>query len=863
MTPLAEWGRRFWYLLNRRRFEAALQRDMEAHREAMADARRFGSLLRHREDASNVWGWRWLDDGLHDLRFAMRTLRRAPAFALIIIGTLALATGATTAMFSVVNGVVLQPLPFDEPARLVQVYGRSWREDRGASAPDPIEGPVASPELEEYTRSASFEGLAGYEVRTAHLDGRDGRERLPAALVDPNLFTVLGVEALAGRTFRAGDSRDVAVISERLWRARFSADRSLIGRAVTIDDQPRTIVGVMPDAFQFPYAAASILRAALPESRTEVWLPMEPLRAAGSATLRRGRLSVVGRLKPGVTPQQAGAELTVIASRVEARYAGTRIRIGVRLAPLTEVVVGRVRQSLWMLFAAVGLVLAAACANVANLLLARMAVRTREVVTRAALGAGRWRLVRQFLAESLLLALAGGVLGAFVARWGAGVLMAAGAARMPRAHEVALDWRAFAFLLLVCVSAAVLFGLAPAWTAARVDARSATGEAGGRATMGRGYGRLRDALVVVEVALAFVLAVGAALVMREAARLERTPTGMREENVLTLHLTPRAAAADYEAIAARVAALPGVLGAGMTQMTPLQNWGWEADFDVRGRPSIERRTTDLRYVTATYFSALGIPIISGRGFLASDTAGSVPVVLVNEAFARRYFRGENPVGIELNRGRIIGVAGDVRQVTLDRPAAPELYYPVAQNVATASDIGMSLLVRAAQRPDGLTEAIRAAIREVNPRLAIFNVRSLQQVRADSLWELNLYRWLIGVFAALTLVLAAMGLYGVMTYSAQSRLREFAVRLALGSAPSQVTRLIFARGLRLSLLGLAAGLAATLAAEPVLRHVSAALSGDPVIYALVGAVLMVIALVACAVPARRAASVDPMTALRHD
>ena len=862
MPPFAEWGRRLWYLLNRRRFEAALQRDMEAHRDAMPDTRRFGSLLRHREDAGRVWGWQWLDDAVHDVRFAARTLRRTPALSIIVVGTLALATGATTAFFSVVNGVVLRPLPFAEPDRLVQIFGRTWREDRGAQAPDPVTGPVASVELEQYARAASFEGLAGYEVRTALLEGGDGPVRLPAVKVDLHLFTLLGADPLIGRAFRAGDPHDVALISERLWRARFSAEPSLPGRVVTIDEQPRTIVGVMPDAFQFPYAAASILQSALPESRTDVWLPIEPLRAAGGA-LRRGRLHVVGRLKPDVAPAQARAELAVIASRVEAQDAERRLRIGVRVTPLADVVVGRVRQSLWMLFAAVGLVLAAACANVANLLLARMAVRTREVVTRAALGAGRQRLVRQFLAESLLLATAGGALGAVVARWGASLLTTVGAARIPRAHEIALDWRAFAFLLLVCMAAAVLFGLAPAWTAARLDIRNATGDAGGRATMGRGYARLRDALVIVEVALAFVLAVSAALVIREAARLERTPIGMHEENVLTLHLTPRASAADYEAIVARVAAVPGVLGAGMTQMTPLQNWGWEADFDVRGRPSPERRTTDLRYVTTTYFRALGIPVVRGRAFLATDTSDSAPVVMVNEALARRYFPNEDPVGIELNRGRIVGVAGDVRQVTLDLPAVPELYYPVAQNVTMASDLGMSLLVRAAQRPDTMMEAIRAAVREVNPRLAIFNVRTLQQVRADSLWELNLYRWLIGVFAALTLTLAAIGLYGVMAYNATSRLPEFAIRLALGSAPSQVTRLIFSRGLRLALLGFAAGLATTLALLPIMRHVSTALTGDPIVYAMVGGMLLAIALVACAVPALRAARVNPMSALRHD
>jgi len=352
-------------------------------------------------------------------------------------------------------------------------------------------------------------------------------------------------------------------------------------------------------------------------------------------------------------------------------------------------------------------------------------------------------------------------------------------------------------------------------------------------------------------------------VMREAARLAATPSGMPDARVLTLHLTPRATAPEYEAIARRVGALPGVQGAGLIQLVPLQNWGWRAEFSVKGRPTSDRMSTDLRFVTSGYFTAMGIPLRRGRDFLPTDVTGAPPVVIVNEALAQRYFRGEDPVGRELDRGTIVGVTADVRQVSLDQPAVPELYYPVSQNVATISDVGMALMVRTAAPPATLTESIRAAVREVSPRLAIFNVRTLEQVRADSLWELHLYRWLIGLFAALTLVLGAIGLYGVMAYHATSRRREFAVRLALGSAPVQVTRLVFWRGLRLSGVGLAAGLATSLAVAPLLRSVSAFLAADPATYTLVSAGLLGIAIAACAVPAWHAATVEPMDALRHD
>jgi predicted permease len=538
--------------------------------------------------------------------------------------------------------------------------------------------------------------------------------------------------------------------------------------------------------------------------------------------------------------------------------------VGARLVKLSDAVIGPVRRSLWMLFAAVGLVLAAACANIANLLLARTSVRTREVVTRAALGAGRLRLARQFLAESLLLGLAGGVAGAAIARWGTALLITLGEARIPRAHEVTLDWQAFAFLLLACVLTAVLFGLAPALAAARMDVHGITKEAG-RTTIGRGYRYVRDGLVAIEVALAFILAVGATLVIREIARLEQVNPGMVTGNVVVLHLTPRAPAADYSAIEDQVSQTPGVQGAGFIQMVPLQNWGWEADFNVRGQPPApgQRRTTELRYVTPGYFRAFGIPILRGRGLLPGDAEGAPAVVLVNDALARRYFPNEDPVGRVLDRGTIVGVVGDVRNIHLDRPAEPELYYPAAQNVAMTSDLGMSLVVRTQGPPEPMIPALRAAVRAVTPNLAIFNVKMMEQVVADSLWDLRLYRWLIGLFAGLTLLLAAIGLYGVISYTATSRTREFAIRLALGSRAGALARLVLGRGLVLAAAGVAFGAFATYLLRSTMRTLPIAGGPDAVSYAAISAVLVAIALAACAVPALRAAAVDPVTALRHE
>jgi putative ABC transport system permease protein len=863
---LGEWLRRVLYLLNRRRRDAELRAEMEAHRELLGDHKRFGNMLRLREESADAWGWRWLDDVLHDLRYAVRTLRRTPGFTIITLASLALATGATTAIFSVVNSVLLRPLPFAEPEALVQIFGREWREDRGG-ARDPLRGPITSQELEAYSRtSATLDLSAGYATTMRLLQTPSGVERLTAVQADLEFFQVLGAGAVAGRTFRADDNLDVAVISYGLWERRFNKDAALPGSSINLDGRPVTVLGVMPGEFQFPYAAASLLPGALFESRTDVWVPLPPLRRGADGQMpRRGRVNVISRLKPGVTVEQAAAELRVIAARVEEQYRGTAIRVGVRVVPVAEVVLGSVRRSLWLLFAAVGLVLAAACANVANLLLARMTVRTREVVTRAALGASPGRLVRQFLAESLLLALAGGAIGALIARWGSSALVALGAWTIPRAHEIALDWRAFAFLFLVCLATSALFGVAPALAAARVEAHEVTKDAGGHATSGGRFVRLRDGLAVLEVAVAFVLAVGAAAIVAEVVRLRNVDAGMTTENVLTLHLTPRAPVSDYYAIEARVAQLPGVTAAGFTQVIPLQNWGWEGGFSVEGRPPdpTRRLQSELRFVTPGYFTALGIPVLQGRGFTASDTADAPRVVLVNEALAREYLPGESAVGIKLDRGTIVGVVGNVRHEGLGRPAQPEIFYAAAQNVAIVPDIGMSLIVRTSTRPETLTESVRAAVREVNPNLAIFNVKTMERVLSDSLWELNLYFALVGVFAALALALAAIGLYGVISYNVTSRMREFAVRLALGAEPAAVSRLVVSRAARLTGAGLAGGLLVALPLTFLNRSVPLGITTPLVAYAAISVILLMIAFAACLIPAFRVARVNPATALRHD
>ena len=477
---------------------------------------------------------RWIDELTQDARFGMRTLIKHPGLTFIAVLSLALATGATTAIFSVVNTVLLRPLPFAEPGRLVQIAETSMVRD----------------DLDALRRqSSAFASFSEYSPGTRHLRTVSSTERITTVIADRGLFAVLGVEPLAGRTFRVDDEL-VAVISEPLWRERFAGDRNVIGSAITLDDRTFTVIGVMPEAFQFPYGAASILRSPASEARVDAWMAeYRPL---------RGRLSaLVARLKPGATPEAGGAEIAAMEAR---RQAVARVQRMERanVVPYADAVLGPTRRALWLLLAAVALVLIAACANVANLLLALTSSRMQEVATRAALGASRARLARQFMIESLLLAFAGGVAGVLVARWTTGVLVAFGAERIPRLGEVSFDWAVFVFLLLVCAATALVFGMAPALAAGRVDAGLMMKDAG-RATAGRGYGRARDALVVAEIALAFVLATGAALVIGEMQRLRESDMGMETENVMTFHLgqpTAQGIESQYYDIADRVAQIP-------------------------------------------------------------------------------------------------------------------------------------------------------------------------------------------------------------------------------------------------------------------------------------------------------------------
>jgi len=879
---LGEIGRRLRALFHRSRVERDVDEEMRLHMAlrqerleqgplssadaATAARRAFGNPLRLREEAMDAWGWRWLEQLGQDVRFAVRTLARQPAFALAAIGTLALGIGANAAVFSVVSGVVLRPLPFAEPDRLVQLTGTSPLD--AAAAAQNAARDAAVQNLDEYRhQSRSFEAMAGSEVTARYVRHSEGPERVMSVQAEDDFFPILGVSPLRGRTFGAGDPRNVAVISEGFWTARLGGDPNVVGSTLSLDDQPYTVVGVMPASFQFPYRAGSILTGVAVEGRTDVWTPFSrPLRP-------RGRIGgVIARLRPGVSVAAAQSELSAIARQLEAQYPDTNRDRGVRLTPLASAVVSpAVRRPLFVLFGAVGLLLALACSNVANLLLVRLTLRGREIAVRRALGAGRLRLLRQFLTEALIISMAGGCAGLAVAWWGTGYMMRLAGARIPRAHEVGLDWRVFLFLAALCTFIGIALSVAPALTFGRRDTREVLQETGGHSTVGARSRRLRDGLVIAEVALACLLAIGAAVLIRELMRLRTTDPGIVTKNVVTFHvgqrMTPATDVRQFYEIADRVERLPGVRAAGFTQLLPLQNWGWTSnstDFQEQGRPS-DRRVfpIELRFVTPGYFRALGIPV-RGRAFTDRDGKDTPIVILINDALARQSFPGQDPIGKKTNRGTIVGVVGDVRQANLDRPPVPELYTAIAQNWSQVSELGLTLVVNTADRPERLIGAVRGAVRDVNPNLAVFRIKTMDAVVADSLADFTIYLTLIAAAAGLALLLAITGTYAVISSIAAARTREFAIRVALGADRARVVGLVLSQGARLTIAGLALGVFCALIAGRALQELP--VSVRPPGLATVGPVALliaVVAVVACLVPARRAAGTDPIAALRSE
>ena len=805
---------------------------------------------------------------LRELRHAARALRADVSFTVVAVLTLAVGIGASTAIFSAVDGVLLKPLPYADADRVVTV----WERDRTSGERLEV-APGNFLDLRERARAAV--SLAAAEPYSLDFAGADGPESLRTSLVSEGFFDVLGTAPRLGRTFRAEEfvaGRDrVVVLSDALWRERFGADAGVVGHAVTLDGQPYTIVGVMPPAFRI--AAGSDGR--------DLWAP-KVFTAAERTRRTQGYYTVVGRLAPGVSLERARATLATVGRQLAAEHPAARIGTDFTLVPLAEQLTAHVRPALLVLLGAAALLLLVACANVANLMLARTLARGREFAIRRALGAGRAHVVRQVVVESAVLALAGGMAGAFVAWWGVDAVRALSPSSLPRADELAVDGRALAFALGAAAVTACLFGALPAFRAASADLRERV--EGGRATAGPARGRVRSVLTAAEVGIALVLLVGAGLLGRSALALLRVERGFRADHVAAVTVfvwgegrEPARRVTLVRELVDRVAALPGVRAAAMTSSLPLADpiTGDEATFQIAGRaapPAGEEPTAHVTVATEGYLDALGTPLRRGRAFTRADDARSVPVALVNEAFVRRHFPGEDALGrrIEVQssegsrgtavRREIVGVVADVRQTGLAADPRPAIIVPHAQAPTGA----VTIVVRTPGDPAAALDAIKRAVWSVQPSLAIYASTTLEDLVADQLREGRFYLLLLAGFAGAALALAGVGVYGALSHGARERSREMSVRVALGARAADVARLVLRQG---AVPALAGTLGGALAAAALTRLLGRLLFGtpplDPLTFGAAAALTLGVALVACAIPARRAGRVDPVAVLRAE
>jgi putative ABC transport system permease protein len=810
-----------------------------------------------------------MDELRRDLAFALRAWRRQPLFALAAAATMAVGIGANSAVFSLVQSVLLRPLPFADPGRLVALHSTgTGRTRQPFSLPDFVD-------LREQGRTLA--GLAGYGAWGANLTGRAEAERLAGMWATPGLLRLLGVQPALGRgplpeEERAGGAR-VVVLTWGLWQRRFGGDEAVLGTSLSLNGEPYTVVGVLPAGFVLPGREAELMTPFVPEAdpRREQRLP---------AFLR-----LLGRLGPGVTVSQAQAELTAIAGRLRAAYPETNAtRTGIAVIPLHEEVVGNVRLMLTVVQAAVALVLLVACANLASLLLARAAARQREMSVRVALGAGRRRLVRQLLTESLLLAAAGGALGLVFAQGAIQAFRALGPTDLPRARDLRLDGGVVAFTTLLTLLAGVAFGLVPALQAARADPQESLAAGGRGSSGGRGRSRARRALVLAEVALSLVLLAGAGLLVKSFRRLQSVDPGYRTRQLLTLRVSlPKARYARREALAAfhdrlrpRLQAIPGVRAAGAASVAPLTPWRASINFTVDGQPAPEPEKVPLanyRAVDERYFAAMEIPVLRGRDFALADGPAGRAVAIVNRTLAERYWPGADPVGARLTIDdtperrtvEIVGVVGDVKHYALDDAPSLDVYVPYTQappSVAVWLANSTSWVLRTSVDADAVAPAVRREVQSVDPEVAATALQSLDDALAGTVAPRRFNVLLLEWFALGALLLAGTGIYAVTACLAAQRTRELGIRLALGARRAQILALVVAQGMAPVAGGLALGLGAALA---LARLVEGLLYGvparDPAIFVLAPLLLAAAAAAACSLPALRATRIDPVRALR--
>ena len=802
-----------------------------------------------------------------DLRYGFRMLVKKPGFTVAAILALALGIGANTAIFSVVNTVLLSPLPYSNPDQLV------WIWETNPSSGIKTE-PASLPNYNDWRKqNQSFQDIAAFANTTLTFTGEGEPERIPSAVVSSNFFKVLGVEPVLGRNFAAEENEPgkhrVVILSQSLWQRRFGANPNIVGQPITLNGNPYTVIGVLPAGFKNPTPNQT--------KSTELWSPHAF--NFDQAGRRSDYLSVVARLKTGVTLQQAQAEMNTITARLSQQYPDSNTGWGTTVLSLHERMIGDVRAALWLLMGVVGFLLLIACANVANLLLARATSRQQEIAIRRALGADRSRLVRQFLTESVLLALLSGVLGSFIAMWGIEVLMALSPGNIPRLNEIALNWQVLLFTLFISLVTGVIFGLLPALHATNPNLTESLKEGGRSSTEGVRGTRLRNSLVVSEIAIALVLLIGAGLMIKSFIRLQKVDPGFHPERILTSDVAlPLARYKEdaqvtgfYSQYLGRIASLPRVESVAAISTLPLSGGGDVVSFEVEGRQiSLPGQSVDAEYrvITPAYFSTMGIPLVKGESFTERHTADVPGAMIVNETFARRYFPGEDAIGKRINLGdpksdpwrTIIGIVKDVRHEGLDTDPYPQMYSPLAQFPRRA----MTMVARTSDDPLSLVPAIRSELSALDRDQPLYNVRTMEQVLSASIARQRFNMLLIAIFATVGLVLASVGIYGVISYSVTQRTHEIGIRMALGAQTGDILKMVVGQGMILVVVGVGVGLGA---AFMLTRLMSSLLFGvtttDPLTFGGVSLVLSMVALLACLIPARKATKVDPMVALRYE
>jgi putative ABC transport system permease protein len=807
-----------------------------------------------------------------DLRYAVRMLLKKPAYTAIAVFTLALGIGANSAIFSVVNAVLLRPLPYKQSDRLVQFWEtnppKGWTQATVAPANF----------LDWQKQNTSFEDIAAYmgsDTKEAGLagfvlTGEGEPERIQGLYGTGNIFSVLGVDAGLGRTFSAEESFQrhglVVILSYDTWQRRFGGDPGIINSTIKLNDRERTVIGVMPAGFYFP------------SKEVELWVPMNYDLAQMASQRRAHFLRAIGRLKDGVSLEAARAEMKTIAARLEQDYPDTNTEMGVGIGPLKEWIVEDTRPALVIFLAAVALVLLIACANVANLLLARAAARTKEIAIRTALGARPARIVRQLLTESLLLAITGGALGLLLAMWCRDLLVAFSPGDIPRLEEAGLDASVLLFTVGVTLITTLLFGLAPALESSKPDLTVSLKESGQKGATGSSGQRLRAALVVAEVALSLVLVVGAGLMIRSFIKLQQVDPGFNPENILTLRVTLPGSRypensdlnAFFDQAERRIGSLAGVVSIGATTKPALTGYNYTTDFTIEGRPP-EEYGKEVRHkrVTPDYFRAMGLALISGRHFNEADNDQSQFVIIINEALARRHFPNSDPVGqrIKFTRpdrdGRwntIIGVVANEKQDSLSAEVRPEVFKSVLQDPQSE----MTFIVRTTADPKSVIAAVREEIRAMDRDLPPYDIKTMNELIYQSASRERFTTLLLVIFGAMALTLASVGIYGVMSYAVTQRTHEIGVRMALGAGYRDVLRLVIGQGMKLALAGIAIGLIAAFALTRLMSKLLFDVSAtDPTVFSAIAVLFAFVAVAACYIPARRATRVDPMVALRYE